>query len=446
MSEAETTRNRSATIAFVVSMLLLTASAVTFARSDQSLRVATDAQIVSNTERGKASAATYRANLTIAVVAAASDSTSSSLQAAEAARRALDRLGELGADIGDAAVVASIEQLFSSHDHVVASLTAGEVADADRRVSKETLPALDELQSKLATLSVDATARIDAERASAGQTARASSFVVALIAPAVALWVFRRSAQRRLERERLSAELVRQRDLAEAQQGLISGLSHQLRTPLTGIYGFAEALVDDAAGTPDPDLVREAGKTILGEANKLRAMVDDILVIARSEVGGLVHERAYFDLAAEVAAAVEPFNRSGADIAVDCEPARVCGDRLRTRHVLRNLIDNALRHGAPPVRIIGTAGDGYTVAVEDGGNGPSDSDIFRPFAHSGDEALVAGSLGLGLGVCRALCEGMGVDLAMERVGGTTRFTLRFDANSVSLTDDPNRNRLIIDRR
>jgi signal transduction histidine kinase len=160
-------------------------------------------------------------------------------------------------------------------------------------------------------------------------------------------------------------------------------------------------------------------------------MVDDILVIARSGVGDLVHERIRFDLAAEVVAAVDPFNRTGAGIEVECEPVRVCGDRLRTRHVLRNLIDNALRHGAPPVRIIGTSDRGYTLAVEDAGSGPPDDDIFRPFIHSADHALVAGSLGLGLGVSRVLCEGMGVDLGVERVAGVTRFTLRFDENSIA---------------
>lgn len=408
------------------------AAAVTFARSDQSLRVADDAIVVRDTERGLASAATYRANLTIAVVAAAAQSPASSARAMSAANGALERIVGATTGASDVDLDDLTRRLTESHDRVSEALATEDISTADDIVSTETLPILDAIQQNLATRSASAAARIDAEKASAGRTARASSFVVALIVPMLALWAYRQSVQRKLERERLASELARQRDLATAQQNLISGMSHQLRTPLTGIYGFAEALVSDAAhGKPDPGFVSEAGTTILGEANRLRGMVDDILVTARHHADDLAYEHAPFRLNTEIEAVIDPFRTTGATITAECEEAELVCDRLRLRHVLRNLIDNGLRHGQPPVVITGHhEADGYLLSIVDHGEGPPEGVAFRPFVHTGEEALVTGSLGLGLGVCRTLCDGMGIDLSFDRQAGTSRFTLRFGPDMV----------------
>lgn len=416
----------------LVAGLLLIASAVSFARSDQSLRVAEDAAIVRDAERARASSAIYRANLAIAVVAAAAEGPSVSLQAADAAGRALDSLDSAANTLADPGPIDLTFRLQAVHAEVVDALAAGDVATADDAVSDEILPLLDALHDELAQLSATAAARIEAEGAAAGQATRASSFIVALIAPALGLWAVRRAASRRLEREKMASELARQRDIAAVQDGLISGLSHQLRTPLTGIYGFAEAMLDDIdAGPPDPLLVREGSRTILSEANRLRGMVDDILVAGRSQSGPLAFDARPFEVRAEVEAAVEPFRRVGADIEVACADIIVIGDRLRLRHVLRNLVDNALRHGRGPVRIVGSIDDSFRLAVEDAGDGPpAGTPLFQLFTHSGDDALVTGSLGLGLGVCRIICDGMGVDLEYERTADVTRFRLTWESGAV----------------
>lgn len=406
-------------------------AAVGFARSDQSLRVADDAVVVGHAERGRAATATYRANVAIAVVAAAAESPAAAGQAMDAATAALDDVVSASSQLAQPRLGSVVDALLVSHDAATTQLEAGDVDSADSRVSNDTLPLLDDVQREFGRLASEAAARIEAERASAGQTARVSSFIVALIAPALMLWAYRRSAQRRLEGERLAAELNRQRDLADAQRSLISGMSHQLRTPLTGIYGFAEALVSDSeSGTPDPLFVSEAGRTILGEANRLRAMVDDILVTARHQSDDLAFEHVAFDLRAEVDVACEPFTRSGGSITIDCDEATVLGDRLRVRHVVRNLVDNAFRHGDPPVRVTVRSDNGVLLTVEDHGDGLPDGDLFQSFVHSGEDALVTGSLGLGLGVCRALCDGMGVDLDLTHRNGVTQATLRWDAAAV----------------
>jgi signal transduction histidine kinase len=419
--------------------VLLLAAAVMFARADQSWRVSQDAIVVGAAERGSGAVATYRANLTIAVVAAAAEPTSPVWsRAADAAGSALLRLEAAVSELEDAGRSVRVGNLTPAHEEVVGHLAAGDVDAADTLVAAEVLPLLDELSGALGRTSAEAAARIDAESAAAGQASRVSSFLVALIAPALALWAFRRSARRRLANQQLAAELSRQSDLAAAQQSLIAGLSHQLRTPLTGIYGFAQALLDEGAdGRPDPALVTEASRTILGEANRLRGMVDDILVTARSHTGPLAFESTPYDLCAEVTAAVEPFVLTDEPIEVACEPVTVTGDRFRLRHVIRNLTDNALRHGAGPVRIVGVFADGYRLTVEDAGEGPPDDvELFRPFAHSGEAALVTGSLGLGLGVCRALCDGMNVGLAFERDTGVTRFVVTWPADAIAPVPAP----------
>ncbi|MEX1004419.1 MAG: HAMP domain-containing sensor histidine kinase [Acidimicrobiia bacterium] len=426
------TQARGTTLLAAFAMLLVLAAAVTFARSDQSLRVAEDAMVLRHAERGSAATSIYRANLAIAVVASAADSSSTSVRAIEASQSALDRSVGASQSIDDPSLSRAADDLVTSHHQVVARLHAGEVAGADRLATEETLPLVGRLQEAFATHAAEASSRIDAEHASAGQTARMSSFIVALIAPVLALWAYRRSAQRRLESERTEAELARQRDLSAAQQDLISGMSHQLRTPLTGIYGFAEALVSDSAtGTPDASFVREAGQTILGESNRLRAMVDDILVTARAQAGELAYGHAPYDLRAEIMAAVEPFVGLGATIEIDCPAATASGDRLRVRHVLRNLIDNALRHGRPPIRIVGVGGAEFELRIEDHGDGPPTGDVFRSFVHSGEDALITGSVGLGLSVCKALCDGMGIQLDMRRRDGVTQVVLRWQASAVT---------------
>ncbi|MDX1447949.1 MAG: histidine kinase dimerization/phospho-acceptor domain-containing protein [Acidimicrobiia bacterium] len=426
---------RNSTVALgAIALLLVVSAAVGFARSDQSLRVAEDATTVQEAERARAAIATYRANLTFAVVAAAAVSESASMRALEASSGTLVRIRAATGRLDHPPAQYLTQALSENHQRISAALAGGDVSSADAIVSTETLPVLDDLQAELASVSGSASARIEAEQSAAGRTARLSSFVVALIAPMLALWAYRRAAQRRLERERLAAELERQRQLAETQQSLISGMSHQLRTPLTGIYGFAEAIVADA-DSPDPAFVTAAGVTILGEATRLRAMVDDILVTARAEAGDLAVDRTPFSISAEVIAAIEPFVATGASIEADCDPADLIGDRLRVRHVLRNLVDNALRHGAPPVGVVGRADDGgYTLTVIDHGNGPGNLDPAATFAHSGEDALVTGSLGLGLGVIRTLCDAMDVDIRHERDEQTTRFTLRF--SQATRTEQP----------
>ncbi|MGF1668701.1 MAG: sensor histidine kinase, partial [Acidimicrobiia bacterium] len=264
-------------------------------------------------------------------------------------------------------------------------------------------------------------ARIEAERAEAGDAAFASSLLVALIIPALAvttLWV---SSRRRVERLSLQAEIDKNVALLHARDDLIAGISHELRTPLTGIVGYAESLI---ASPDDTQLRTEGLSTIQTQAGELSRMIDDLVVMARLEDGQIeIHQRPLDPIAAIEAVA----RAQNIEVQTSLVPALVIGDRLRLRHILTNLVSNAVRHGGPEVVIKAGPSDGlYRVVVADDGNGvPAEllDDVFRPYVHSARDSLITGSLGLGLAVAKQLADQMGCRLTHRRLNGYTLFVL-----------------------
>jgi two-component system phosphate regulon sensor histidine kinase PhoR len=217
--------------------------------------------------------------------------------------------------------------------------------------------------------------------------------------------------------------LLRQQELSQAKDHLIAGLSHQLRTPITGIYGFADLLL----AYPDPDLIEEGLATILKESGNLRRMVDDILVAARIDAENVGYTAEETSVAAVVDRTLSHFLRLGTPIKVDCESCLILVDGSRLEHALRNLVANAVGHGAEPIQIVGrVAGDVYRLAVCDAGPGlntESEANPFRAFANDPASVTVRGSLGLGLSVAKTLIEAMSGTIEHTRVDGTTVFAI-----------------------
>ena len=110
-------------------------------------------------------------------------------------------------------------------------------------------------------------------------------------------------------------------------------------------------------------------------------------------------------------------------------PLIAIADALRLRQVLHNLISNAVRHGGSEITVLGRPdGGGFSVAVGDDGPGVparTEGRLFTRFVHSADQALITGSVGLGLAITRLLIEGMGGTVVYERRDGHTWFTARF---------------------
>lgn len=214
--------------------------------------------------------------------------------------------------------------------------------------------------------------------------------------------------------------LLRQAEALAAEQRatqmkneFVSMVSHELRTPLTNISGFALALRESWSGF-DPAEVDEFLDVICKEAEHLRALVDDILVVPRLEADRLLIEPADFPLrpaAFRIAGLVFP---AGGDKSVSVAvggSAIVRADPNRVEQVLRNLLENAARYGGSQVSVeAALAGTEWVVIVADDGPGiaPEDQErIFGAFEQAGDNRNLGQGLGLGLTVSRVLVQAMG---------------------------------------
>jgi signal transduction histidine kinase len=185
----------------------------------------------------------------------------------------------------------------------------------------------------------------------------------------------------------LSRKLGELDESAEREKRFSSDVAHELRTPVTGLVAAA-ALLDDsrAAG-----MVRE-------RASALAALVEDLLEVMRLESGELPRLDP-FDLAKLVRDVVH-LRLPGAEVDAPPELPVLCDPR-RVERIVANLLDNARRHGRPPVRVrVATMGDDALIEVRDHGEGFGQ---FLP--HAGERFALAkpergGGTGLGLAICR----------------------------------------------
>ena len=201
----------------------------------------------------------------------------------------------------------------------------------------------------------------------------------------------------------------------EAERDFLLSVSHDLRTPLTSISGWAEALADGAA--PDP---KAAGRTILQSSARLDRLVGDLLDLARLRARAFTLALAPVDLgdvAAGTAEGLRPeLEDAGIALAVDvpAAPVVVPGDADRLAQVVANLLDNAGRYAAGRIQVtVTTAGRWATLAVDDDGPGipPGERPLVFERLHSGARpvARTGAGTGLGLAIVRELALAMGGD-------------------------------------
>jgi len=203
----------------------------------------------------------------------------------------------------------------------------------------------------------------------------------------------------------------------QLKSGFVSTVSHELRAPLTSIYGFAETLLREDVAFGDEDRRTFLGY-IASEAHRLTGIVDALLSVARLEAGGLQMQFAPTDLRDVVSDVVESAERELSNgrrfvVEVPEEPLDASADRDKVRQVLANLVDNALkfspRGGTITVAARKTR-DAVQVRVLDEGSGvpPSEQErIFRKFYRAEDTTPAPGGTGLGLFIARGLASAMG---------------------------------------
>ena len=224
-------------------------------------------------------------------------------------------------------------------------------------------------------------------------------------------------------------------ELLARQRQFVADASHELRTPLTSVLANLELLADALKGDQG-----DAARSALRSSQRMRRLVADLLLLARTDVGRVVR-REPFDLAqvvVEAAGELGPVSGHH-DISLDVHPAIVNASRDELHRLTINLIENALRHTPPGTEIrlsTSTLDDQVSLVVEDDGPGiPPElaSTLFERFVRgAGDRG---GSFGLGLAIVRAVAESHGGEVTVTpgRHGGA-RFVVRLPRSS-DLDDD-----------
>jgi len=242
----------------------------------------------------------------------------------------------------------------------------------------------------------------------------------------------------------------------QMKSDFVSTVSHELRTPLTSIYGFAETLL-----RRDVIFGEEERATFLGyiasESQRLTAIVDALLNVARLDTGDLQVNLAPTDVGDVVGQAVEAARESGATahsfvVDVPDEPIAVSADPDKLRQVFSILLDNALKYSPEGgVVTIGAERKRETVelSVADEGAGIPQADqdqIFRKFYRGAgaDSRAGRGGTGLGLFIARGLVTAMGGRIwveSREGEGSTFAFELPLAAARGRRTTDAGRDRV-----
>jgi len=203
--------------------------------------------------------------------------------------------------------------------------------------------------------------------------------------------------------------------LVRAHQALLANASHELRTPLARIRLAVELLKGSA------DAKSKAG--LEQDIAELDWLVDEILLASRLDAVNEIEATEEIDL---LALAAEECSRYD-DVHLEGTPTSVRGDARLLRRMLRNLLENAKRHGIPPTQVRVTRANGAAVVtVWDNGPGPLQSEfekVFKPFYRSSSSRTGVGT-GLGLALVRQIAQRHGGDASCVIADdGRSRFTV-----------------------
>ena len=215
--------------------------------------------------------------------------------------------------------------------------------------------------------------------------------------------------------------------LLEAERNdFVATISHELRTPMTGVYGAAQTLL-----LRENDLAPEQRQTLLtmiaAEAARLSQITEEVLLTSQLDRGELRVVRTPVDVAEVVRSAVHTMRPQLSEsmtieVEVDDHIGDASGDSDRIQQVLVNLLDNAAKYGSAPVKVSAESTNGLVrIAVSDAGPGIGATDrdrIFEKF-YRANPHLTRGARGTGLGlyISRELAERMGGRLALTSAPG-----------------------------
>jgi signal transduction histidine kinase len=232
------------------------------------------------------------------------------------------------------------------------------------------------------------------------------------------------------------------RRLETVRRDFVANVSHELKTPLTSIAGYAETL---AAEAPPDSAAQRFAATIVNNTRRMQRLVDELLDLSRIESGGWQPVRRVVEVEPAARDAWQPFaeraRASGVafETAVAADAHALAADPDALRQILGNLYDNALRHTPPGgrVRVVADlAQDSVRLAVEDTGTGIASEHLPRIFERfyrvDSGRARHQGGTGLGLAIVKHLVEGHGGRIDAEStLGRGTTIRMTFPATRLA---------------
>ena len=232
----------------------------------------------------------------------------------------------------------------------------------------------------------------------------------------------------------------------EGRREFVSNVSHELRSPITSIRGFAEGMADGVIPAEEhPKYLR----LVADESKRLSGLVNDLLALSRLERDDAKPELSVFDINEMLRRAIirRMTDLEEKKIEIACEPETdpcyVRADRDRIEQVVINLLDNAIKFTGDEGKITLSSrvrGEKAEVTVRDNGIGVAEEDrekIFDRF-FTADRAHTSGKgTGLGLSICRRIMEmhGQSLRLLDTDVGAAFRFTLEYAGEADSGNSD-----------
>jgi len=240
-----------------------------------------------------------------------------------------------------------------------------------------------------------------------------------------------------------SMALALERSQGMERQFLLS-VSHDLRTPLTSIRGFAEALAEGRATD-----ATHAGVVISAEARRLERLVRDLLELAKLDARRFTLHLRSTDVAEVAADTTEGFQPAADEAGLDLsfqhprsDAVLASADPDRLAQIVSNLVENALKFASAAIRVsVEPTEDGAVVWVEDDGPGIAPGDlphVFERFYTTGRAPTRQVGSGLGLAIVAELTRAMGGDVRAEPAqGGGTRIavSLRRSAEAMAAGTD-----------